>query len=107
MRGVTKPPVVPVADEDGAEGSARALAGGIAADHELRALRRLDLAPGARALARLVAAVLALADHPFESARHRRLMQRHAVVRGVHELHQRRRKQALCEVAAPLGRSEE
>src|ERR1041384_1044033 len=103
MGSVAQVAVVPIADENRTERGARPLPRGVAADHQLRALRRLDLAPGARALARLLAAVLALADAPFESARHRRSMQRHAVVRGVHELHQRRGKQALCEVAAPLG----
>src|SRR3954468_31534 len=103
MRGVAQLPVLPAADEDGAERSARPLAGGVAADHELRALRRLDLEPRARALARLVAAVLALADHTFEPARHRGVVQRHAVVGRVYELHQWRRQQALGEVAAPVG----
>src|SRR6185369_10257762 len=103
VRSVSQAPVVPVADQDGAERSARALARRIAADHELGALRRLDLEPRARALPRLVAAVLALADHTLEAARHRGLVQRHAILGGVHELHERRRQQALREVAAAVG----
>ena len=92
----------PVADEDRAERRARALALRVAADDEVRALRRLHLHPRRRAPAGLVAAFLALRDHAFEAARERRGLQRGAVLRRMHELDARSRQQALREIAAAI-----
>ena len=102
MRGEAQLPALPVAHQQRAERRARALALRIAADDEVGAVGRLHLQPRAGALARFVEAVLALADHAFEAARHRRLVQGEAVLLGVHQLHQRRRQQALREVAPPV-----
>ena len=102
VRRVAQLALVPVADQERAERRARALALRVAADDEIRALRRLHLEPRRRAPAGLVAAFLALADHALEAARERRGLQRDAVVRGVHELHERRRQQALREIAPPV-----
>src|SRR5439155_3131574 len=51
---------VPIAEEERPQRSARSFAFRYPADHELGALRRLDLEPKTRALARLVSSVLAL-----------------------------------------------
>ena len=93
---------VPVADEDRAERRARTLALRVAADDEVRALRRLHLHPRCRTPAGFVAAVLALRDHAFEPARERRRLQRSAVFHRMHELDAGRRQQALGEIAAAI-----
>src|SRR5262245_26225657 len=96
-------PLVPVADENRPERRARALAAGVAADDELGAPGRLDLQPRPRSPARLVAALLALADDALEAAFERRLLQGLAILRRVHELHPRRGQEALREITAPVA----
>ena len=103
VRRVAQLPLVPVADEDGAERGPRALPLRVAADHEIGAARRFHLEPRRRAAACLVPAFLALADHAFEAAGQRRRVQRDAIFRGVHELDERRRQQALRKIAAPIA----
>src|SRR6185503_11425057 len=72
--------VVEVADDQRPEGApTRAGADGVTADHELVAVRRLDLEPGLRALAALVTAVAALGDDAFHAVGFGRLEQGHAV----------------------------
>src|SRR4029077_13181182 len=88
-------PLVPVPDEQSAQRRARTLPPRVAADDEVRAHGRLDLQPVRRAPARLVAAVLALADDTLEAALERRLAQGDAVLRRVHQLHSWRRQEAL------------
>lgn len=51
----------------------------------------------------LVQTVLALSDDAFEATRQRGALKRNPVVVGVHELHARRRKQALRQVTAAIG----
>src|SRR2546428_4418108 len=96
-------PLVPVPDENSAQRRARSLSPRVAADDEVRASGRLDLQPQRRAPARLVAAVLALADDTLEAALKRRLAQSDAVLRRVHQLHARRRQEALRETAPPVA----
>ena len=86
-----------------AQRRARALPAGVTADDEIRALRRLDLQPRLRPATVLVAALLALADHAFEATGERRGAERNAVLMRVHQLHQRRRQQALRKVAPAIG----
>src|SRR5438128_2614925 len=102
MRGVMEPAFVPVAEQQRAERLTRALALRITADDKVGALCRLHLEPAGRALAGVIAAVLALADHALEAARERRMVQRDAVFRRVHQLHERRRQKALREIPAPI-----
>ena len=66
---------------------APALSPRVAADHELLAVRRLDLHPVARPPAGLVARVPRLGHDPLEALLLRRLEQRLAVVEGLRELH--------------------
>src|SRR5439155_5914036 len=77
--------LVPVAEQEGAERRARALALRDSADDELGAPGRLDLYPGWRALAGFVFAVLALGDDAFETARERRLVQFFPVFLRMHQ----------------------
>jgi hypothetical protein len=95
--------VIPGAHEDRAQGPARALALRVAADHEIAGRRRLHLEPRVGALAGEVAAVLALADDALEPARDGCRVQCDAVVRGVHELHERRGHEALREIPAAIA----
>ena len=92
----------PVAEQQRAQGLARALALRVAPDHELRALHRLDLEPCPRATPRAIRAVLALGDDAFEAAVERRRVEPFGVVRRVHELDVGRRQQALRQVPAPV-----
>src|SRR5205823_6670213 len=85
MRGIAKLAAVPITDEQRTQRRACTFALRVAADHEVRGVRRLDLEPRARALAGLVAAVLALADHAFQAARLRGGQQLDAVLRRMHE----------------------
>ncbi len=103
VRRVDEPLLVAIPHENGAERGAGALALRESADDEVGRLHGLHLDPRGRALSGLVAARLALADHAFEAARDGRLMERHAVVGGVHELHVRGGQQALREIAVPVG----
>src|SRR5712692_10088480 len=103
MSSVVKFPAAPVAEEQGAERLARALALGVAADDELAALRGLDLEPQARALARFVLAVFALGDGALEAARKRRRIQGFTVLPRVHELHVGGGQEALREPAPAVG----
>src|SRR6185436_1494641 len=96
-------PFFPVADEQGPQLRARALAFRVAPHYEIRAPDGLHLEPGGRAPAGLVAAVLALADDALEAARQGRLPQRDAVLLRVHELHQRRGQEALRKVAPAVA----
>ena len=81
VTGVVQRLAVAVAEQQRAERLARALAAGVAADHELLAVLRLEFEPGTRALPGLVGAVDALGDDALEArargprctaARHRR-----------------------------------
>src|SRR5205085_10933533 len=94
---------LPVAEEQGAQGVARALAARVAADQELAGLRVFDLEPGARAPARLVAAVEALGEDPLETVGDRGGIELLGVARGVHQLQVPGGQQALREVAPPVA----
>src|SRR5690606_7764633 len=91
--------VAPIAEQQRTDRLARAFAAGVAADHELRRIHSLDLAPGGRATPGLVRAVAALGDDPFETAVERSRVQRLGVLRGMNELQMSRGQQALREIA--------
>src|SRR5262249_62107072 len=71
MGGVLKLFLLPVADEQRAQGLARSLPLRVPADDEVGAPRGFDLQPRRRAPARFVTAVLALAHDAFAAARPR------------------------------------
>src|SRR5262249_6077665 len=95
--------VLPVAEQQRPERSPRAFSLREAADDELGALHRLDLEPGLRALASLVAAVLPLGDDALETTRERRLVELVAVLLRVDELNVGRGQQALLQPAPAIG----
>ncbi len=101
--GILELPAAPIAHQQCAQRRARSFSARVSADHEIPGERRLDLQPVRRTAAGFVAAVLALADDAFETARQRGLVQGDAVVGRVHQAHQRRRQQALREIAPPVA----
>ena len=101
--GIAQGLAFPVAEEQGAQGVARALAARVAADQELAGLRVFDLEPGARAPARLVAAVEALGEDPLETVGDRGGIELLGVARGMHQLQVPGGQQALREVAPPVA----
>ena len=92
----------PGPDQHRAERAARTFSLRVAADHELAAVERLDLEPRSAALAGLIAAALALADHAFEAGVQRGAVQRDSVFGRDNELHARRRQQTLRQIPAPV-----
>ena len=104
VSGVAQRLALVVAEQQGTERLARALAARVAADHELRGLGRFDLEPGARALTaagrrcRMRLAMMPSKPRssaaPYSSSR---------VIGGVDQLQVRCRQQALRQVAAPVA----
>src|SRR4051812_14188756 len=88
VRGEAQLPAFPVAHEKGTERGPRALARGVAANHEIRRMGSLYLEPRARSPARFVGAALALADHALEAVRHRGLVQGDSVLLGMYQPHE-------------------
>src|SRR5712692_7843569 len=103
MRRVPEFLPFPVADQQCPEWRTRGLAFRVTPDHEVGAVGRLDLYPRRGAPSGLVFAVLSLADDALQAARERRFVQGDTILRRMHELHQRRRQQALSEVASPIA----
>ncbi len=102
MTGEVQLAAAPVAEQQRAERFARALPFRVAADDELRRLRRLDLEPRVGALAGLIRAVLALGDDAFEAAGERGSVELLCIVGRVHQLQMRCGQQALRQIATPI-----
>src|SRR5207245_11456141 len=93
----------PITEEQRSERRARALPLRVPPDHEVCAVRGLDLEPRGGALACLINAVLALARAALQPGRHRGRVQGHAIFHGVHKLYPGRWQEALRQITAAVG----
>ena len=105
LAGELEPAVAVDAEEQRGDGVlAPSAAEAVAAHDEIVGLRRADLPPGGRALARQVRALLLFRDDPLQLLARHRIVEGDAIVRDeVSHLHDPVRRQALVQQGPALG----